>query len=81
MNIQMKKLYPLLTILFLIVGCPTIVDTLQKRGDTYYKINSKKPFSGSILSKYESGQYKSKGYLKNGKKDGLWTDWFENGQK
>ena len=77
----MKKLLPLLSVLFLILGCSTETDTLQKRGDLYYEINSDKPFSGLFLDKYESGQNKSKGYVKDGKNNGLWTHWYENGQK
>ena len=79
----MKKITSVLVIslIFLLVGCSTDIDTLQKRGDTYYKINSEKPFSGLMVNKYESGQKKIKGYLTDGKEDGIWTWWFENGQK
>ena len=63
----MKKLYPtlIISLLFLLVGCSTDFTTLQKRGDTYYEINSEEPFSGLIIEKYESGQNKTKGYLTN----------------
>ena len=74
----MKKLLPLLSVLFLISGCSTDIDTLQKRGETYYKINSEKPFSGLIINKYDSGQKKSKGFLTNGKEDGTWTYWYKD---
>ena len=74
----MKKLYPLLSVLFLILGCSTDIDTLQKRGETYYKVNSDKPFSGLIINKYDSGQKKSKGFLTNGKEDGIWTYWYKD---
>ena len=79
----MKKLYPILIIslLFLLVGCSTDFTTLQKRGDTYYEINSEKPFSGSVFDKYESGQYSMKGFIKKGNLDGDWTKWYGNGQK
>ena len=39
-------------------GCSTDIESLQERNNLYYKVNSDKPFSGSILSKYESGQKK-----------------------
>tara|TARA_Y100000996_G_C22323685_1_gene561469 strand:+ start:56 stop:667 length:612 start_codon:yes stop_codon:yes gene_type:complete len=74
----MKKLYPLLSVLFLILGCSTDINTLQKRGETYYKVNSDKPFSGLIINKYDSGQKKSKGFLTNGKEDGIWTYWYKD---
>ena len=77
----MKKLYPLLSVLFLIFGCSTDIDTLQKRGDTYYEINSEEPFSGLIINKYESGQKHTKGYLTNGREDGIWTWWYEGSPK
>ena len=44
-------------------------------------INSEEPFSGLIINKYESGQKHTKGYLTNGREDGIWTWWYENGQK
>ena len=80
----MKKLYPLLSVLFLICwGCESSVDidTLNQRGDKYYEINSEKPFSGLVIKNYESGQNKLKGYLKDGERDRIWTEWYENGQK
>ena len=79
----MKKLYPtlIISLLFLLVGCSTDFTTLQKRGDTYYEINSEEPFSGLIINKYESGQKRTKGYLTNGKEDGIWTWWYEGSPK
>ena len=75
----MKKTLRLLSVLiFLILGCSTDIDTLQKRGETYYKINSDKPISGLIINKYDSGQKKSKGFLTNGKEDGIWTYWYKD---
>lgn len=64
----MKKLTPIiiLSLLLLVVGCSTDIESLQKRSNLYYKVNSDKPFSGSILTKYESGQKKIQGYLKDG---------------
>ena len=75
------KNHIIISLLFLLIGCSTELDTLQKRGDTYYEINSEEPFSGLILNKYESGQKHTKGYLTNGREDGIWTWWYENGQK
>ena len=76
----MKKLYPLLSVLFLI-GCSKDLDNLEKRGDIYYEINSEEPFSGLIINKYESGQKHTKGYLTNGREDGYWTWWYEGSPK
>ena len=79
----MKKLTPILilSLLFLIVGCSTDIESLQERNNLYYEVNSDKPFSGSIFSKYESGQKNIEGFLRNGKPDGLQTIWYENGHK
>ena len=53
----------------------------QERGGIIYLPNETKPFSGKNLCKYENGQNKSKGKVKDGKLDGKWTAWYENGQK
>ena len=91
----MKKLYPFLSVLFLILnGCSTSIDlkidlgrkksvdynSLLQRGGAYYEINSEKPYSGSIIKKYESGQYSMKGEMKDGKFVGDLTKWYKNGQ-
>ena len=90
-----RLLYPLLSVLFLILnGCSTSIDlkidlgrkksvdynSLLQRGGSYYEINSEKLFSGSIIKKYESGQYSMKGEMKDGNFDGDLTKWYENGQ-
>ena len=76
---------PLLTIflLFFLVSCSktTDFDALQKKSDIYYDIYSKKPFSGLVIKKYETGQNQMKGSLLYGKEDGIVTKWYENGQK
>ena len=52
----------------------------QIRDGVIYLPNKTKPFSGKNLCKYENGQSKSKGKVKDGKKNELWTEWEENGQ-
>jgi hypothetical protein len=52
----------------------------QFRDDVIYLPNKTKPFSGKNLCKYENGQNKSKGKIKKGKKNEIWTEWEENGQ-
>jgi len=52
----------------------------QLRDGVIYLPNKTKPFSGKNLCKYENGQNKSKGNIKDGKKNQLWTEWEENGQ-
>ena len=90
----MKKLLLIKLLFILIVGCSTSIDlkidlgkkksvdynSLLQRSGTYYEINSKKPYSGSIIKKYESGQYSMKGEMKDGKFVGDLTKWYKNGQ-
>jgi hypothetical protein len=48
----------------------------------FYMPNSDKPFTGKYVpSYYENGQKKSESNYKNGRLDGLSTNWYENGQK
>ena len=42
--------------------------------------NMNEPFTGNNLCEYVNDQVKSKGEIKDGKKDGSWTSWYENGQ-
>ena len=53
---------------------------LLQRGGSYYEINSEEPYSGSIIKKYESGQYSMKGEMKDRKFVGDLTKWYQNGQ-
>jgi uncharacterized protein len=54
-------------------------ETVERSG-LIYLLNKTKPFSGKDLCKYENGQNKHEGKIKEGVKDGKWTYWFENGQ-
>ena len=68
----MKRLLLIVLPLLLMVGCSktptgTNLDTLNKRGGTYYEINSEEPFSGQVFSLYENGQKKWEGTYKDGK--------------
>ena len=78
----MKKIYQILTtILFFLMGCSTDIDTLQLIGDKLYEIDSKTPFSGSVVGTFKKDGFKGQGYVKDGERDGLWTEWWDNGQK
>ena len=52
----------------------------QIRNGIFYIPNQTEPFSGNNLCEYENGQYKSKGKVKDGKRDGKWISWYESGQ-
>ena len=64
----MKKLLPILFVL-IITSCSKEIpsDQLVKRSDLYYEVNSKKPFTGKMVSYYENGQLKYEGSLSDGK--------------
>ena len=48
----------------------------EKKGYVYL-INEKNPFSGITIEKYKSGKIKKKTIFKNGKPDGLVTEYYE----
>jgi uncharacterized protein len=52
----------------------------QFKDGLIYLPNKTKPFSGKNLCKYKNGQNASKGKVKDGMKNGVWTKWNENGQ-
>ena len=61
------------------------MDTLQKRGkkgeELLYAPNQQSPYTGWAKEMYDNGQIKDLGQVKDGKADGLYTRWYENGQK
>ena len=77
----MNKIIVILTSLLLIVGCEKEVSSLQERNGVYYEINSEKGFTGNLIKKYPNGQKMSEGHHKDGKREGIYTDWYENGKK
>ena len=78
----MKKL--LLLLLLILIGCsepePINIDTLNYRNNTFYSLNSEKPYSGPVFEPFWNGQFSMEGKIKNGKKDGLWKYYNDNGQ-
>ena len=46
----------------------------------FYTKNTNKPYSGDVFSLYDDGKKRDEGGLKNGREDGVWTYWHENGQ-
>ena len=81
----MKTKILFITSLLLIVGCSkepiNYKTTLVERDDVYYTKDTNKPYSGQVFSLNDDGKKKSEGTLKNGKRDGLSTEWYDNGQK
>ena len=79
----MKQTLLIITALMLIVGCskPINEDSLIDRNGVKYQQDSQKPYSGKVFRLYDTGENKNEGSYKNGKQDGLFTSWYENGQK
>ena len=83
----MRKLLLITLPLLLIVGCSSSPEpinyetTLIEREGVFYTNDTNKPYSGKVFSLYDDGKIKNEGTLKDGKKDGLNTNWYENGQK
>ncbi len=55
-------------------------DNLVERGGKKYKINSKIPFSGDVVSYHPNGQVKMKKFYKNGLEDGKQIFFHDNGE-
>ena len=79
----MKNTLLIILPLLLIVGCskPINDETLiDKRGLKYHP-DTKELYSGKAFKNRMGGKKEFEGSYKDGKKDGLWTDYYENGQK
>jgi len=88
----MRKTLLITTALMLVFGCgssekepekepeeePINFITLIERNEVYYTKDTNKPYSGPVFG---YGETKYEGTLKDGKFDGKWTTWHENGQK
>ena len=79
----MKRLLLIILPLLLIIGCskPLDYESLIDRDGVKYQQDSQKPYSGKVFRLYESGEKEFEGSYKDGKEDGLWTEWDENGKK
>ena len=61
---------------------PTTLEAKRVKGLMVLCIpGTEKPFSGWVKENYDNGRLKRLGYLNDGAKDGLWTSWYENGEK
>ena len=53
---------------------------MVQRDNKYYLKGQNEPYTGPIYSSYSNNTLKSKGDVSDGKKDGLWNEWYENGR-
>lgn len=76
----MKIKFTLIIIIFIFInGCfgkKVSSNELQERNGLYYLVNKSKPFSGVIINRYPNGFVSSKIKIKNGKKEGKYTEYF-----
>ena len=79
----MKHTLLMITALMLVVGCSKPIDdeTLIEEGGLKYHPETKELYSGDVFKNYLGGKTEYEGSYKNGKQDGKWTYWWENGQK
>ena len=75
----------IISLLILLVGCSTSqkeydINNINYRYDGYIKKFSDEKLNGKVFQMIDDIQVPL-GKMKNGKKDGLWTGWDDNGQK
>ena len=68
----------------LIFGCANepiyILTDLELNNGLYYKKDENKPYTGKVFSNFNNQMQKTSGYLLDGKRDGLWIEYYENGR-
>jgi hypothetical protein len=79
------KNHIIISLLILLVGCSTSqkeydINNINYRYDGYIKKFSDEKVNGKVFQMIDDIQVPL-GKMKNGKKDGLWTGWDDNGQK
>ena len=79
----MKRTILLITSLVLMVGCSKPIDekNLMEKDGLKFETHKETPFNGKTVSTYDNGQKELEGSYRDGKKDGEWTYWSENGRK
>lgn len=55
--------------------------SLQKRNGLFYQVNKTEPYTGWAKNTYDSGQARFLYQIKDGKEDGPYFYWYENGQR
>ena len=83
----MKRYIIGLITLLLIVGCSkpidsdTLIEDVVSGEVLKYHPETKELYSGKVFQNRMGGEKEFVGSYKDGKKDGKWTEWFENGKK
>jgi antitoxin component YwqK of YwqJK toxin-antitoxin module len=82
----MRTIKGLVVLLAVLVsaGCGSKVvneNKLVERDGLKYEVNSEKPFTGTMVSDYPNGKKKQEREYRDGKLNGIVSNWYENGQK
>ena len=64
-----------------IAGKAVSWDTLKQVGLLYYAAGNPEPYTGWIKKFHDNGKVAALGMLKDGRPDGQWTLWYEDGRK
>ena len=85
MIINKMKNHIIISLLILSVGCSTFqkeydINNITERNGVYVKKFSDEKVNGKVFQMVDDMKVPL-GKMKNGKKDGLWTGWDDNGQK
>ena len=70
-------------ILLIIASCSkplAELSNLYNKNGSYFQSGRDLPFSGPVISSYESGETMIRGNITNGLKDGKWVKYYKNGQ-
>ena len=79
----MKRLLLIVLPLFISFGYSQSIndEKLIKKGRLKYHPDTKELYSGKVFQNRMGGEKEFEGSYKDGKKDGLNTEWYDNGQK
>ena len=77
------KNHIIISLLFLSIGCSTFqkeydINNITERNGVYVKKFSDEKVNGKVFQMVDDMKVPL-GKMKNSKKDGLWTSWYENG--
>ena len=56
-------------------------EMLVEKDGVYYTKDTNEPYTGLVFSLHNNGNKNNEGMLKNGKKDGVWTKWYNKYKK
>ena len=70
----------LITISFISIAESKEINEIQERDGLIYEVNTKKPFTGKLVTYWDNGQKKHESNIKKGILHGYTITWWENGQ-